>query len=103
MAEATVERGAVIAVLETVMDPELNLDIWNLGLIYEVKPADHKVDIEMTLTSPMCPYGPQLISETQTTVEAMDQVDEVNIEIVWDPPWSMDMMSEDLKFMLGRG
>ncbi len=103
MAEQIVDRQDVIQVLETVLDPELNLDIWNLGLIYEVRPQERTIDIEMTLTSPMCPYGPQLISETQRTVEAMEKVDEVNIEIVWDPPWSMDMMSEDLKFMLGRG
>ncbi len=103
MSEQTVSRDDVIAVLESVLDPELHLDIWNLGLVYEVKPDAGKVDIEMTLTSPMCPYGPQLISETQRSVEEMEKVDEVNIEIVWDPPWSMDMMSEDLKFMLGRG
>ncbi len=89
--------------LEEVKDPELDLDIVNLGLVYDVEVDGVRVDVEMTFTSPMCPAGPAIVKDVTTAIEAMDGVDEAKIEIVWDPPWSMEMMSEDLKFMLGRG
>ncbi len=92
----------VIAALETVVDPELNLDIWNLGLIYNVEVAESKVNIDLTLTSPMCPVGPLIMTNTKEAVNALDGVEETNIELVWDPPWDMEMMSDDLKFMLGK-
>jgi len=92
----------VIAALETVVDPELNLDIWNLGLIYNVEVAESTVNIALTLTSPMCPVGPLTMTNTKEAVAALDGVDETNIELVWDPPWDMEMMSDDLKFMLGK-
>lgn len=92
----------VITALETVVDPELNLDIWNLGLIYNVEVAESKVNIDLTLTSPMCPVGPLIMTNTKEAVNALDGVAETNIELVWDPPWDMEMMSDDLKFMLGK-
>ncbi len=92
----------VIAALETVVDPELNLDIWNLGLIYNVEVAESTVNIDLTLTTPMCPVGPLIMTNTKEAVTALDGVDETNIELVWDPPWDMEMMSDDLKFMLGK-
>lgn len=95
-------REEVVAALETVIDPELNLDIWNLGLIYGVAVDESRVNVDMTMTSPMCPYGAQLLADTKSSVESLDWVSDVTVDLVWDPPWSMDMMSEDLKFMLGR-
>ena len=95
-------RDEVVAALETVIDPELNLDIWNLGLIYGVSVDESKVTVDMTMTSPICPYGAQLLADTKASVESLDWVSDVTVDLVWDPPWSMDMMSEDLKFMLGR-
>lgn len=92
----------VIAALETVVDPELNLDIWNLGLIYNVEVDASTVNIDLTLTTPMCPVGPMIVTNTKEAVEKLDGVEEANIEMVWDPPWDMEMMSEDLKFMLGK-
>ena len=97
----TVEEVKVA--LEEVKDPELDLDIVNLGLIYDVEVDGVRVDVEMTFTSPMCPAGPAIVKDATAAIEALDGVDEAKIEIVWDPPWSMEMMSEDLKFMLGRG
>ena len=93
----------VKAALEGVHDPELDLDILNLGLIYDVAVNGERVDVEMTFTSPMCPAGPAIVKDATAAIDALDGVEETNIEIVWDPPWTMDMMSEDLKFMLGRG
>ena len=93
----------VKAALEGVHDPELDLDIFNLGLVYDVAVDGEKVDVEMTFTSPMCPAGPTIVKDATAAIDALEGVEETNIEIVWDPPWTMDMMSEDLKFMLGRG
>ncbi len=92
----------VIAALETVVDPELNLDIWNLGLIYNVEVDESTVNIDLTLTTPMCPVGPMIVSNPTEAVEKLDGVELANIEMVWDPPWDMEMMSEDLRFMLGK-
>ena len=92
----------VIAALETVVDPELNLDIWNLGLIYNVEVDESTVNIDLTLTTPTCPVGPMIVSNTKEAVEKLDGVELANIEMVWDPPWDMEMMSEDLRFMLGK-
>ena len=92
----------VRSALEGVDDPELDLDILNLGLIYDVSVEGGKVGVEMTFTSPMCPAGPEIVKDATAAIEALDGVEETNIEVVWDPPWSMEMMSEDLKFMLGR-
>lgn len=89
--------------LEGVHDPELDLDIFNLGLVYDVAVDGAKVDVEMTFTSPMCPVGPAIVKDATAAIDALEGVEETNIEIVWDPPWTMDMISEDLKFMLGRG
>jgi metal-sulfur cluster biosynthetic enzyme len=95
-------KDDVIAALETVVDPELNLDIWNLGLIYNVEVDESTVNIDLTLTTPMCPVGPMIVSNTKEAVEKLDGVELANIEMVWDPPWDMEMMSEDLRFMLGK-
>ena len=92
----------VITALETVIDPELNLDIWNMGLVYNVEVDESTVNIDLTLTSPMCPVGPMIMSNAKDAVTALDGVEETNIELVWDPPWDMEMMSDDLKFMLGK-
>ena len=89
--------------LEAVEDPELGLDIVNLGLVYGVKVDGAKINVDLTLTSPMCPVGPMIVEQAKSAVEALEGVEEANIELVWEPPWSMEMMSEDLKFMLGRG
>ena len=89
--------------LEAVEDPELGLDIVNLGLVYGVRLDGAKVNVDLTLTSPMCPVGPMIVEQAKSAVEALEGVEEANIELVWEPPWSMEMMSEDLKFMLGRG
>lgn len=98
-----VTEEQVRTALEKVTDPELDLDIVNLGLVYGVNVDGPKVKVEMTLTSPMCPVGPLIVKEATSAIQSLDGVEDVNIEIVWDPPWSMEMISEDLKFMLGRG
>ena len=93
--------------LKQVIDPELFVNIVDLGLIYvvDVQPGEAedkaKVRVEMTMTSPMCPAGPQLVANSRQVVEAMEGVGEVEIKVVMDPPWTQDMMTEDARDQLG--
>ncbi len=91
-------KEQVIEVLKTVEDPELFLDIWFLGLIYNIAIDEGRVIIDMTFTSPMCPAGPQLKHEVQTKVGAIPGVKESIVQITFNPPWEA---SEEVKGMLG--
>ena len=91
----------VIDILKTCQDPELNLDIWTLGLIYEIKifsvnEVNSKILKKMTFTSPMCPYGPMMVEELKTKIKTKGA--EPSIEIVFDPPWEP---SDEVKEILG--
>ena len=96
---ATVEE--VTDVLRDVIDPELGLDFVELGLIYDVEVQDGTVRITYTLTSPGCPIGPQVAEQIEEFVGELDGVAMVESEMVFVPPWSPEMMSEDAKFALG--
>ena len=93
----------VVDVLKTCYDPEIPVDIYQLGLIYDVAVDEVKgVQITMTLTSPACPVAGTLPLEIQQKViDQVEDVTEANVEVVWDPPWSTDMMSEAAKLQLG--
>ena len=93
--------------LKQVIDPELFVNIVDLGLIYvvDVIPIEgeedkYNVNIEMTMTSPMCPAGPQLVSETKKYASEIDNVDQVEVKVVMDPPWTQDMMTDDARDQL---
>ena len=90
-------------VLKTCYDPEIPVDIYQLGLIYDVAVNEVKgVQITMTLTSPACPVAGTLPPEIQQKViDQIEDVTEANVEVVWDPPWSTDLMSEAAKLQLG--
>ncbi len=95
-------REKVIAAIKTVYDPEIPVDIYELGLIYEITMYPlNNVHILMTLTSPSCPSAEVIPSEVKQRVEDIEGVNEVNVEITWDPPYSQDMMSEAAKLELG--
>lgn len=95
-------RQRVIDTLSTIFDPEIPVNIYELGLIYGLDIQENgKVDIKMTLTSPMCPVAGSLPPEVEEKVGATPGVTEVSLEIVWDPPWSMERMSEAAKLQLG--
>jgi len=95
-------REAIVAALRTVYDPEIPVDIYELGLIYEVEVDDESaVQITMTLTSPMCPVAETLPPEVETKVRGVEGVEDVVLDLVWDPPWTPDMMSEAAKLDLG--
>jgi FeS assembly SUF system protein len=95
-------RGAVQAALKTCYDPEIPVDIYQLGLIYRVAIADSgDVAIDMTLTSPACPVAGTLPGEVERTVAAVAGVTSAKAEVVWDPPWGPEKMSEAARLQLG--
>ena len=95
-------RERIIEQLQTVYDPEIPIDIYQLGLIYEVVVEDDgKVGIQMTLTSPNCPAAEMLPAEVETKARGVEGVSSVELELVWDPPWGPDRMSEAAKLELG--
>ena len=96
-------QGRCIEILREIYDPEIPVDIYELGLIYEVNVDDAggKVDIKMTLTSPACPVAGTLPGEVETRVCAADGVDDVDVELVWEPPWSMELLSDAAKLQMG--
>jgi FeS assembly SUF system protein len=95
-------QAPIIDVIKTVYDPEIPVDIYELGLIYDIiVDADRKVLINMTLTSPACPSAQQLPSEVRYKVKAIPEVSDAVVEIVWEPPWDKDRMSEAAKLQLG--
>ena len=91
----------VLEQIKQVIDPDVGLNIVDMGLIYGVDINDDIVDITMTLTIPGCPAAPQLLNGSQTVVQQLDGVEEVNINVVWTPPWDPEMMSEEAKDELG--
>lgn len=88
-------------VLRTVVDPELHINIVDLGLVYGVERNGPVVDVQMTLTSPGCPYGPYLLHQVKDTLMQMKGIDDAQIQVVWEPPWGPDKMSEEARLELG--
>ncbi len=92
----------IVGVLKTIYDPEIPVDIYELGLIYDVYVnEDREVKILMTLTTPNCPVAESLPREVEEKVKSMPQVTDAEVEMTFDPPWSQDLMSEEAKLELG--
>ncbi len=95
-------RDRIETVLKTVYDPEIPVNIWELGLVYEVKTEDKgKVKITMTLTAPACPVAGVIVREVEEKVRALEDVTDVHVHLTFDPPWNKEMMSEEAKLELG--
>ena len=95
-------ESRTIEVLKTVFDPEIPVNIYELGLVYKVTADENgAMEILMTLTSPNCPVAESLPVDVKTKVEAIDGVSEVDVQIVWEPTWTPEMMSEAAKLELG--
>lgn len=104
MADAKMDAimADVIEVLQNIFDPEIPVNIYDLGLVYEVDLDENgKANITMTLTSPACPVAESLPEEVRAMVSHVDGVKSAEVEIVWDPPWNMHMMSEEARLELG--
>src|SRR5690606_12194609 len=94
--------GKIEEVLRTVYDPEIPVNIMDLGLVYELKVSDDgKVKIVMTLTAPGCPVAGDIVAEVQQKAEAVEGVTDVYVHLTFDPPWNREMMSEEAKLELG--
>lgn len=93
---------SIISTLKTVFDPEIPVNIFDLGLIYEVNvKEDFEVEIIMTLTAPNCPVADSMPNEVNEKIKALDGVKNVHVELTFEPPWDKDMMSEEAKLDLG--
>lgn len=91
----------IVAELKTVYDPEIPLNIYDLGLIYNLKEENGVLEVEMTLTAPGCPVADQILQEVKNKCELVEGINEVKVNLVFDPPWSMDMLTEEAKLELG--
>lgn len=95
-------KDSMMAALENVIDPELGIDIVNLGLVYDVQLADEDIaKVTMTLTSIGCPMGPQIVDQVKTALGELPEVKETDVNVVFNPPWSKENMSRYAKIALG--
>jgi metal-sulfur cluster biosynthetic enzyme len=96
-------RDEVMEVLRQVEDPELGMDIVDLGLVYEAEVEDSTAKVTYSLTSMGCPAGPLIAQDIEGAVRQVEGISEVELELTFDPPWTPDRMSDDAKFILGFG
>jgi metal-sulfur cluster biosynthetic enzyme len=96
-------KEQVVDALRAVEDPELGMDIVELGLLYDVEVEGPNVKVIHTLTSMGCPVGPMIQENIDQIARSMPEVEDVEVELTWDPPWSPEKMSDDAKFILGFG
>ena len=95
------DQDAILTALRTVKDPELHVNVVDLGLVYTIQGRESEVDVEMTLTSPACPAGPQILRDAVTALEKIEGVTKANVKLVMSPPWSPDKMSDEARDELG--
>tara|TARA_Y100000590_G_scaffold303176_1_gene341805 strand:+ start:1078 stop:1461 length:384 start_codon:yes stop_codon:yes gene_type:complete len=96
----TTLKDKVIEVIKTIYDPEIPVNIYELGLIYEIITKDSHVKVKMTLTTPNCPVAESLPKEVKDSIMEIKEVNKVDLDLVWDPPWDKSMMSEAAKLEL---
>ena len=101
MAQSTVEKAAVDQALKQVYDPEIPVNVVDLGLIYDVQVNEGNVYVQMTLTAAGCGMGPQIAQQAEWAISELEGVEDVQVEMVFDPPWNPDLISEDGKKLLG--
>jgi metal-sulfur cluster biosynthetic enzyme len=95
------EQDAILEALRTVKDPELNVNVVDLGLVYTIQTRGPEVDVEMTLTTPACPAGPEILRNVVAAVEGIEGVEKANVKLVMSPPWSQDRMTDAARDELG--
>jgi metal-sulfur cluster biosynthetic enzyme len=96
-----IDQEKLLGALRNVRDPELNVNVVDLGLVYSVQAHDDQVDVEMTLTSPACPAGPEILRGAVVALEAVEGVSKANVKLVMSPPWSPEKMSDAARDELG--
>ncbi|WP_166824299.1 metal-sulfur cluster assembly factor [Thalassoroseus pseudoceratinae] len=95
------EESQLVEALKQVIDPELMINIVDLGLVYDISQEERQVDVQMTLTSPACPAGPQIMQQAKMALERLEDVDEAKIQLVMSPPWTQERMTDDARDQLG--
>jgi metal-sulfur cluster biosynthetic enzyme len=95
------DQDQILSALRTVRDPEIGVNVVDLGLIYAIQTHDQEVDVEMTLTSPACPAGPEMLRAAAAALEKIDGVNKANVKLVMSPPWSPDKMTDAARDELG--
>jgi metal-sulfur cluster biosynthetic enzyme len=98
-----VTREQVYEVLQTCYDPEIPVNIVDLGLVYDVQVNEDKVAVKMTLTAPGCGMGAMIANDARQKILQLDEVTDANVDLVWDPPWDPSKMSEEARLKLGIG
>ena len=93
-------KDKIISEIRKIYDPEVPVNIYDLGLIYEIQVKGKKAEIKMTLTSPNCPVAESLPNDVKAGAMQVEEIEDVNLQLVWDPPWTKDMMSEAAKLEL---
>lgn len=101
--EAVAIYDRIVELLKTVYDPEIPVNLYDLGLIYRIELSDdlHQLDVDMTLTAPSCPMADFLVEDVRQKLEAIDTLQTVNVNLVFEPEWTQDMMSEEAKLEMG--
>ena len=95
-----ISEEEVVKCIKTVMDPEIPVNLYDLGLIYSIKIKENNVVIKMTLTNPNCPVAGQMPENVGKSIQHLDGLKSIKVSLVWDPPWGKDLMSEDAKLAL---
>lgn len=95
------DQDTIVDALRTVIDPELNVNVVDLGLVYTIQSREDEVDVEMTLTTPACPAGPEILKNAVSALERLDGISKANVKLVMSPPWSPDRMSDAARDELG--
>ncbi len=101
MAAETLTKESVIEVMKQVYDPEIPVNVWDLGLVYNVSVSEGDVHVVMTLTAPGCGMGPMIAQQAEWAIADLEGVEDVEVEMTFDPPWSPDLITEDGKKLLG--
>ena len=101
MAENGLSKEAVLEQMKQVFDPEIPINIVDLGLVYDVEIKEGTVDVQMTLTAPGCSVGPHIAQQAEWAISELEGVEDVHVEMVFDPPWSPEMISPEAKQQLG--
>ena len=100
ISHSPISQEDVVRCIKTVMDPEIPVNLYDLGLIYSININNNKVLIEMTLTNPNCPVAGQMPKNVGNSIELLDGLQSIEVKLVWDPPWNKNLMSEDAKLAL---
>ena len=96
-----IDQETLVSALRTVKDPELNVNVIDLGLVYSIQTHDDQVEVEMTLTSPACPAGPEILRNAMSVLEKVEGVTKADVRLVMSPPWSPERMSDAARDELG--